>query len=177
MNKKIQLKDSYLRNAVKKIIKEEFSKAPESQELVDTKNNKKYLYHATPGCYVSSINKYGLGGKIPKVRFWDYEGTPYEKIEQGCFLATDEYVAESYVEASESFEELSDAYEERYGKEMPIVVFRINVDDLDKNLHKLVEKNAKSLDWHMKQPFGCLQEALYICKGLDYLIIERIFGY
>lgn len=134
MNKKIQLKDSDLRNAVKKIIKEEFSKAPESQELVDTKNNKKYLYHATPGCYVSSINKYGLGGKIPKVRFWDYEGTPYEKIEQGCFLAADEYVAESYVEASESFEELSDAYEERYGKEMPIVVFRINVDDLDKNL-------------------------------------------
>ena len=36
-------------------------------------------------------------------------------------------------------------------------------------LHKLVEKDAKSLDWHMKQPFGCLQEALYIRK--------RIFGY
>lgn len=59
MNKKTQLKGSDLRNIIKKIIKEEFSKIPENQELVDVKNNKKYLYHATPGCYVNSIKKYG----------------------------------------------------------------------------------------------------------------------
>lgn len=93
-----------------------------------------YLYHATPSCYVSSIRKYGLGCKLPKTRFWNYEGTPYENITKGCFLATDEYVAESYVENSEAFEELADMYEERYDKELEIVVFRIKVDDLDQNL-------------------------------------------
>lgn len=35
MNKKLQLKESYLRNIIKKIIKEEFSRTPESQELAD----------------------------------------------------------------------------------------------------------------------------------------------
>lgn len=104
------------------------------ENVSNTLNNVNYLYHATPSCYINSIKKYGLGGKIPKTRFWDYTGTPYEKIEQGCFLSSDEYVAESYVENSESFEELSDAYEERYDKELSIVVFRINIDDLDKNL-------------------------------------------
>lgn len=39
-----------------------------------------YLYHATPSCYVNSIKKFGLGGKIPKKRFWNYENTPYENI-------------------------------------------------------------------------------------------------
>lgn len=97
-------------------------------------NGVQYLYHATPACNVNSIKKYGLGGKIPKVRFWNYGGTPYEKITQGCFLATDEYVAESYVENSEAFDELAEVYEERYGKELPIVVFRIDVNDLDPNL-------------------------------------------
>ena len=35
----------------------------------------KFLYHATPSCYLSSIKKNGLGGKIPRKRFWDYDNT------------------------------------------------------------------------------------------------------
>ena len=94
----------------------------------------KYLYHATPACNLNSIKKYGLGGKLPKHRLWDYENTPYANITQGVFLATDEYVAESYVENSEAFEELADIYEERYGKELNIIVFHINIRDLDMSL-------------------------------------------
>lgn len=93
-----------------------------------------YLYHATPLCYLSSIKKFGLGGKIPKKRFWDYENTPYANIKQGVFLATDEYVAESYLDASEEFEELAEWYEERYDKELEIIVFQIKLSDLDQTL-------------------------------------------
>ena len=93
-----------------------------------------YFYHATPSCYVASIKKLGLGAKIPKKRFWDYTNTPYENIKQGVFLATDEYVAESYLECSEEFEELADWYEERYDKELSIVVFQIKLSDLNPSL-------------------------------------------
>lgn len=104
------------------------------ENVINSLNGVQYLYHATPACYVNSIKKYGLGGKIPNVRLWNYNGTPYEKIVQGCFLATDEYVAESYVENSEAFEKLADMYEERYDKELSIVVFRVKIDDLNINL-------------------------------------------
>ena len=97
-------------------------------------NGIQYLYHATPSCYVRSIKKYGLGGKLPIKRFWDYVDTPYENMTTGVFLATDEYVAESYVEASDAFEELADSYEDRYGKELEIVVFRVDVKDLNLDL-------------------------------------------
>lgn len=108
----------------------------ESQEAkaMELLNTIEYLYHATPSCYVGSIKKHGLGGKVPETRFWDYQGTPYENITKGCFLATDEYVAESCVETSEAFEELAEKYEERYGKELNITVFQIKVSDLDVNL-------------------------------------------
>ena len=89
-----------------------------------------FLYHATPSCYVDSIKEFGLGGKIPEKRFWSYKGTPYENIKYGVFLATDEYVAESYLENSEEFEELCERYEE----DLEIVVFRINTNDLDLSL-------------------------------------------
>ena len=89
-----------------------------------------YLYHATPSCYVESIKKYGLGGKIPDTRFWDYEDTPYSNIKRGCFLASDEYVAESYVESSDAFDDLSDLYEKKYNKKLEIIVFQINTKDL-----------------------------------------------
>ena len=92
---------------------------------------------------VNSIKKFGLGGKIPKKRFWNYENTPYENIKQGVFLATDEYVAESYLETSESFEELSEWYEEKYGKELEIIVFRIKLSDLDQNLLSLDENQIQ----------------------------------
>ena len=104
------------------------------QESENILNGVQYLYHATPSCYIKSIKKYGLGGKIPKVRFWDYTDTPYESINKGCFLATDEYVAESYVENSENFEELEDIYNERYNKELSIIVFKIDVNDLNPKL-------------------------------------------
>ena len=100
------------------------------ENAINFSKDVQYLYHATPACYVNSIKKYGLGGKMPNVRLWDYNGTPYEKIVQGCFLATDEYVAESYLEASEEFEELCETYEE----DLEIVVFRINTNDLDLSL-------------------------------------------
>ena len=107
-----------------------------NEELLSSNilNGIQYLYHATPSCYVSSIKKNGLGGKMPKVRFWNYVNTPYENITQGCFLATDEYVTESYVENSEYFEELAEMYEDRYDKELGIVVFKIDINDLDINL-------------------------------------------
>lgn len=105
----------------------------------------KYLYHATPSSNVRSIKRHGLGGKLPIKRFWDYVGTPYENISQGVFLATDEYVAESYVEASEAYEELADRYEEMYDKELEIVVFRVEVKDLDSDLLE-VDTNQQSDD-------------------------------
>lgn len=118
---------------VKKIIKETV------EQYIDNMQEE-YLYHATPSCYLNSIKKFGLGGKIPKKRFWDYENTPYANIKQGVFLATDEYVAESYLEASEEFEELAEWYEERYGKELEIIVFQIKLSDLDQKLLSL-DKN------------------------------------
>ena len=112
---------------------------------METLNGIKYLYHATPSCYVSSIKKHGLGGKMPKKRLWDYEGTPYENLTAGVFFADDEYVAESYVESSDAFEELADSYEDRYGKELEIVVFRVDVNDLDMNLLE-IDSNLQSDD-------------------------------
>lgn len=122
------------RNQIISIIADDTNDKNYQTALYSEVEQLQYLYHATPSCYVSSIKKYGLGAKIPKRRFWNYSGTQYEKITKGCFLAVDEYEAESYVESSEMFEELSDAYEERYDKELEIVVFAVNVSDLDKEL-------------------------------------------
>lgn len=114
--------------------------------LVSENNlNIEYFYHATPSCYVNSIKKYGLGAKFPKKRLWDYKGTEYENIKRGVFLATDEYVAESYVETSEYFEDLSDEYEERYDKELEIVVFKIKKSNLNPSLLH-VDTNQKCDD-------------------------------
>ena len=90
----------------------------------------KYLYHATPACNLNSIKKYGLGAKFSN-RLWDYGDTEYADIPNGVFLATDEYVTESYVEGSENFDELADAYESRYGKELEIAVLAVKTSDLD----------------------------------------------
>lgn len=97
-------------------------------------NGISHLYHATPSCYVSSIKKHGLGGKMPSQRFWDYKDTVYEGMTTGCFLSTDEYVAESYLDSSEGFYELADEYEEKYGKELEIIVFSVDVSALDGEL-------------------------------------------
>lgn len=103
-------------------------------EQSTNQKNVNFLYHATPICYLDSIKKYGLGGKMPKIRFWNYKNTPYDNISHGCFLSTDEYVAESYVESSDYFDELAEIYENKYGKELDIIVFKINVNDLNQNL-------------------------------------------
>lgn len=106
-----------------------------------------YLYHATPSCYLSSIKKSGLGGKIPKIRFWDYAGTSYSGIKQGVFLATDEYVAESYLDSSDKFADFAEWYEDKYDKELDIIVFQIKVFDL--RLDLLSIDNNQSIDDNM----------------------------
>lgn len=136
MKEKVKINEVQLQHLVNNAINE----VKDKLQLFTYLENTQYLYHATPSCYVSSIKKYGLGGKIPKTRFWNYKGTPYENIKQGVFLARDEYVAESYVDCSEVFEELSDKYEEKYDKELEIVVFTVSVKDLDVNLLSL-DKN------------------------------------
>lgn len=115
---------------IKKTLNENINKI--LKEQLDL-SNIQYLYHATPSCYFKSIKKYGLGGKVPQIRLWNYENTEYDKISVGCFLATDEYVAESYVETSDFFDELCDYY----GEELDIIVFQINVNDLKLNLLKI----------------------------------------
>lgn len=117
---------------IEKIIQETINEYLDDLQL-------EYLYHATPSCYVNSIKKFGLGGQIPKKRFWDYKNTPYANIKQGVFLATDEYVAESYLDSSDEFYELAEWYEEKYGKELNIVVFKVKINDLDKSLLSIDE--------------------------------------
>lgn len=116
-----------------------------ADELTVSEEVGDYLYHATPSCYLASIKKYGLGGKMPKKRFWDYTGTPYENIKTGFFVATDEYVAASYLEASEDFEQLAEDYEDRYGKPLEIIVFKIPVNKIDNK--KLSVDNNLDVDF------------------------------
>ena len=90
-----------------------------------------HLYHATTSNVVASIKKYGLGGKMPKQLWWDYTNTEYEHRSVGVFLADDEYVAESFLECSETFENFAEHYQEQYNQELEIIVFQINTSDLD----------------------------------------------
>ena len=89
------------------------------------------LYHATSSHLLSSIKKYGLGGKMPKRTWWDYESTEYKNRNQGVCVATDEYVAASFLEASDDFANFADEYEDRYDKSLQIIVFAVNTKDLD----------------------------------------------
>lgn len=89
------------------------------------------LYHATSSHLLSSIKKYGLGGKMPRRTWWDYDSTEYKNREQGVFFATDEYVAASFLEASDDFANFADEYEDRYDKSLQIIVFAVNTKNLD----------------------------------------------
>ena len=89
------------------------------------------LYHATSSHLLSSIKKYGLGGKMPKRTWWDYDSTEYKNRDHGVFFATDEYVAASFLEASDDFANFADEYEDRYDKSLQIIVFAVNTKDLD----------------------------------------------
>lgn len=93
---------------------------------IKSKKFPKTLYHATIKQRLASIKKYGLGGKIPRKRFWDYEGTEYEKIKQGCFLDIEPENAYYYVESSD---ELYDMYEDFDTDD--ILLFSVDVKDLD----------------------------------------------
>lgn len=130
----IKLNESQLNKiiveSVKKVLKE-FSTGLE-------KNIPEKLYHATIKQKLPSIKKFGLGGKIPRNRFWDYEGTEYEKIKQGFFVDVDPDNAYSYVD---SCDEIYDRYEDF--SEEDIILFEIDRNDLD--LSKLsVDKNDTS---------------------------------
>ena len=98
------------------------------------------LYHATIKPYLPNIKKYGLGGKIPSKRYWDYVGTKYENVKQGFFL--DIYPENAYYYI-ENADELWDDYEDAAGDNSDILLFSINKKDLD--LSKLsVDENDKS---------------------------------
>lgn len=110
----------------------------------DTGDIPAVLYHATPSCYINSIKKFGLGGKRPRKRFWDYEGTEYES-KFGVFLANDENVAYDFLDSSDDYWELAEEYEAKYDKELEIVVFAVNTSGLD--LSKLtIDTNNDSED-------------------------------
>lgn len=104
------------------------------------------LYHATSSHLLSSIKKYGLGGKMPKRTWWDYNSTEYKNREQGVFFATDEYVAASFLEASDDFANFAEEYEDRYDKSLQIIVFSVNTKDLDTSKISIDSNNSVDED-------------------------------
>lgn len=118
---------------------------------INESNNKKLklpniLYHATSSHLLSSIKKYGLGGKMPKRTWWDYNSTEYKNREQGVFFATDEYVAASFLEASDDFANFAEEYEDRYDKSLQIIVFSVNTKDLDTSKISIDSNNSVDED-------------------------------
>lgn len=110
--------------------------------LIESKKLKKKeipnkLYHATIRQRLSSIKKFGLGGKIPRNRFWDYKGTDYEKITQGFFCDRLPENAYYYVENSD---EIWDRYEDF--DESDILLFEIDKKDLDLSKLSIDKNNA-----------------------------------
>ena len=110
--------------------------------LEEKKNNiPNKLYHATIRQRLSDIKKYGLGGKIPKNRLWDYKGTEYENIKQGFFVDIYPENAYDYIISSD---EVWDKYED-FDEDRDMVVFEIDTKDID--LSKLsIDKNDTSND-------------------------------
>ena len=104
------------------------------------------LYHATSSHLLSSIKKYGVGGKMPKRTWWDYDSTEYLNRTQGVFFATDEYVAASFLEASDDFANFADEYEDRYDKSLQIIVFAVNTKDLDVSKISIDSNNSTDED-------------------------------
>ena len=110
--------------------------------LEEKKNNiPGKLYHATIRQRLSDIKKYGLGGKVPKNRLWDYKGTEYENIKQGFFVDIYPENAYDYIISSD---EVWDKYED-FDEDRDMVVFEIDTKDID--LSKLsIDKNDTSND-------------------------------
>ena len=93
------------------------------------------LFHATPENNLPSIKQFGLGGRIPPDadKLWDYSGTKYNGYNRGVFLETDAECARDFVEASDTFWEMKERYEQ-HGEELKVVVFSIDVKLLDRTL-------------------------------------------
>ena len=104
------------------------------------------IYHATSSHLLSSIKKYGLGGKMPKRTWWDYNSTEYLNRTKGVFFATDEYAAASFLEASDDFANFADEYEDRYDKSLQIIVFAVNTKDLDISKISIDSNNSTDED-------------------------------
>ena len=104
------------------------------------------LYHATSSHLLSSIKKYGLGGKIPKRTWWNYNSTEYKNREQGVFFATDEYVVASFLDAPDDFANFAEEYEDRYDKSLQIIVFSVNTKDLDTSKISIDSNNSVDED-------------------------------
>ena len=104
------------------------------------------LYHATSSHLLLSIKKYGLGGKIPKRTWWNYNSTEYKNRGQGVFFTTDEYVAASFLEALDDFANFAEEYEDRYDKSLQIIVFSVNTKDLDTSKISIDSNNSVDED-------------------------------
>ena len=104
------------------------------------------FYHATSSHLLSSIKKYGLGGKIHKRTWWNYNSAEYKNRGQGVFFATDEYVAASFLEALDDFANFAEEYEDRYDKSLQIIVFSVNTKDLDTSKISIDSNNSVDED-------------------------------
>ena len=132
-------------------------------ESINSKELPELFYHATTSNVVSSIRKYGLGGKMPKRRWWDYGSSDYKDIKQGVFLATDEYVAYDFLDSSEDFYDFKDEYDDNHENELEIVVYEIKASDLDKSKLSIDTNNDEE------------EEPTYFYDGvIDYKKLKRI---
>ena len=132
-------------------------------ESINSNEIPELFYHATTSNVVSSIRKYGLGGKMPKRRWWDYGNSDYKDIKQGVFLATDEYVAYDFLDASEDFWDFKDEYDDNHENELEIVVYEIKASDLDKSKLSIDTNNDE------------YEEPTYFYDGvIDYKKLKRI---
>lgn len=116
-------------------------------KLVDILNEireAKYLYHATYGAVIDSIQKHGLDNRHGQLAWQDSKlGVVY--------LASDPYEAESYAETSEDVPDdwLDD-----------IVIFKVDIRDLDSSkLHRdsNVIDGVTTFEYHGVIPYNVLK--------------------
>lgn len=122
MKKTIKINEKNLKGIISNCVK---------NVLAENSNFNNYpdkFYHATISSNINSIKRYGLGGKISKTRFWDYENTVYEHIKKGVFLTDDPGAASDFIEASDVYDDLTDENDN-----IEIIVFEIDINDIDIN--------------------------------------------
>jgi hypothetical protein len=107
-----------------------------------------FLYHATYLPLLRNIKKYGLGGNPNPRKNW-------EDSQNVVYLAYDPNVAESYAETSDIVDE--DWLDS-------IIIFKINITDIDKNLLKQdsnVIDGEDTVEYHGVIPFNKLQRLTF----------------